>query len=117
MGACGLWVSSSGRATGRPQPVSDPLPAAVAERAEHSSKEMLLRGGPGHSKVVCHPHNFLRIFFFPLSLFNSGYILWRNVRREKAVSVCGDRLGVEAFLMYWRNDLENKRVQFYNPQR
>ena len=85
----GLWGCLS-----QPLPLS---PTAIAETAEHSSKETLSRAGPGHSKVVRHPHNFLRIFFVP-SLFNSGYILRRNKKRESVMSVWRDRLGVEIVL-------------------
>lgn len=58
--------------------------------------EMLSKAGPGHSEVVRRLTFFLGFFF--LSLFNSGYILWRNIKLEMVVSALGDRLGAEIIL-------------------
>lgn len=93
----GLWGNAD---CGYP-PCEGPLPlssTAIAERAEYSLKEMLSRAAPGHSKVVHHPHDFLRISFFTLCFFNSGYILWRNVKCERAVSVWAESLGAEVVI-------------------
>lgn len=84
------------RAVGRSQVAPDSLLLPLWRELNANTVEMLSRAGPEHSEVV-HHLTFSFGFFF-LSLFNSGYILWRNMELEMVVSALGDRLGAEIVL-------------------
>lgn len=90
--ACAHWQ----RAVGWSQVAPASLLLPLWRELNANTVEMLSRAGPEHSEVVHHLTFFFGFFF--LSLFNSGYILWRNMELEMVVSALGDRLGAEIVL-------------------
>lgn len=79
---------------------------------ELSTAQMLSRAGPGLSKTVCHPHKFLSLEGFLLSLLNSVFVFLCNTS-VKGWVYGGKGWELKLFLRYWRSDLEKESFQFY----